>query len=68
MITDVPSDKPEALPNSEVSYKSLKLWNYDQLFGSECISLYSHYFGISNVSRIYKTNSNQKLLYSNQLC
>lgn len=38
MITDVPSDKPEALPNSEVSYKSLKLWNYDQLFGSEYTS------------------------------
>lgn len=31
MIIDVPSDKPEALPNSEVSYKSLKLWNYHQL-------------------------------------
>lgn len=30
------------------------------MLGTECTSLYSHYFGISNVARIYRTTVQQE--------
>lgn len=36
----------------------MELWS--GTFGSECTSLYSHYFGISNISRTYRTTFQQE--------